>query len=211
MLHLPARLRLLVMVAIKRVALSNRVVSLMSSMIGQDDRSGRLREERVGRGYSSNGAARGAAQPVGSASRGMLTVDSDSVRQPSTCRRCHLVLVASPTALTLRHNLKFPLIAPESPYGRLIGVRRVKQRQLAIRGQILLRRMAAEQLELRTDDALFAQIRDGLMSDQMRIDSLRKRRGRGVPFHKLSNAQGAWKIPRAVGCRGWSAGGPWTE
>jgi hypothetical protein len=64
--HLPVRLRLLVMVAIKRVALSNRVVSLVSSMIGQDDRSGRLREERVGRGYSSNGAARGAAQVAAS-------------------------------------------------------------------------------------------------------------------------------------------------
>ena len=54
--------------------------------------------------------------------------------------------------------------------------------------------MAAEQLELRTDDPVLGQIGDELVPEEMRIDPLRNPCGAGVLFDDLSNAPGGVRL-----------------
>jgi hypothetical protein len=58
---------------------------------------------------------------------------------------------------------------------RLYGCGHIRPRQPPIDGQTLLRCMAAEQLQLRTDDTLLGQIGDELVPEEVRIDPLGKR------------------------------------
>ena len=62
----------------------------------------------------------------------------------------------------------------------------IRQRQLPIHGQTLLGRMTTEQLELGANNTLLRQIRDELMTKQMRIDALGNPSSSGVLLDNLS-------------------------
>ena len=70
----------------------------------------------------------------------------------------------------------------EALHRRFILGGHIRQRQLPIHRQTLLGRMTTEQLELGADNPLLRQIRDELMTKQMRIDP-------------LGNPSGRWHTP----------------
>jgi hypothetical protein len=82
-----------------------------------------------------------------------------------------------PTAGKLRYEVICPLSHGKGLHGRPILLSHIRQYQLTIDSQTLLRRRAAEGLQLRTDDTRPGQTRDELLPEQTGTDPLRNARG----------------------------------
>jgi hypothetical protein len=75
-------------------------------------------------------------------------------------------------------------------HGHFIFLSHIRQGQLSVDRETLLDRMAAEQLEFRSDDALLGQIGDELVSEQMGVYPLLDASSPGIVCHDLPDAPG---------------------